>query len=154
MSKREHRRFTAEQKIEILGKAEQPGVTVSEVCRRHSLAPSVLYRWRAVEQNGSAAALKRGRAAGASPGRCGSPAGGRAGAAEVRDRGDHGREPGAEKKDLRLDDLSRIPAESKAAVMQIVVQTKRRSGWPAQRTLPALGVPRSVYSANPGFTCY
>lgn len=29
--------------------------------------------------------------------------------------------------------------------MQMVAQTKRRSGWPAQRTLAALGVPRSVY---------
>jgi transposase len=47
MSKREYRRFTAEQKIEILREADQPGVTVSEVCRRHGLAPSVLYRWRA-----------------------------------------------------------------------------------------------------------
>jgi hypothetical protein len=33
MSKREYRRFTAEQKIEILREADQPGVTVSEVCR-------------------------------------------------------------------------------------------------------------------------
>ncbi len=33
MSKREHRRFTAEQKLEILREADQPGVTVSEVCR-------------------------------------------------------------------------------------------------------------------------
>ena len=59
MSKREYRRFTAEQKIEILREAEQPGVTVSEVCRRHSIAPSMLYRWRAVAQGGSAVALKR-----------------------------------------------------------------------------------------------
>ena len=44
MSKREHRRFTAEQKLEILREADQPGVTVSEMCRRHSLSPSVLYR--------------------------------------------------------------------------------------------------------------
>jgi len=29
--------------------------------------------------------------------------------------------------------------------MQLVTQTKRRSGWPAYRTLAALGVPRSVY---------
>jgi hypothetical protein len=29
--------------------------------------------------------------------------------------------------------------------MQIVAQTKRRSGWRAYRTLAALGVPRSVY---------
>jgi transposase len=59
MSKREYRRFTADQKIEILREAEQPGVTVSEVCRRHGLSPSVLYRWRAVAQGGSAVALKR-----------------------------------------------------------------------------------------------
>jgi transposase-like protein len=44
MSKREYRRFTAEQKIEILREADQPGVTVSEVCRRHGLSPSVLNR--------------------------------------------------------------------------------------------------------------
>jgi transposase InsO family protein len=31
--------------------------------------------------------------------------------------------------------------------MQIVAQTKRRSGWNAYRTLAALGVPRSVYYA-------
>ena len=42
-----------------LTEADQPGVTVSEVCRRHSLSPSVLYRWRAVAQGGSAVALKR-----------------------------------------------------------------------------------------------
>lgn len=59
MSKGEHRRFTAEQKLEILREADQPGVTVSEICRRHSLAPSVFYRWRAVAQGGSAVALKR-----------------------------------------------------------------------------------------------
>ncbi len=59
MSKREYRRFTAEQKLEILREAEQPGVTVSEVCRRHGLSPSVLYRWRAVAQTGSASALKQ-----------------------------------------------------------------------------------------------
>lgn len=46
---------------------------------------------------------------------------------------------------MKLDDLSRVPAESKAAVLQLVAQTKRRSGWTAQRTLAAPGVPRSVY---------
>jgi transposase len=59
MSKREHRRFTAEQKLQILREAEQPGVTVSAVCRRNDLAPSVFYRWRAVAQSGSASALKQ-----------------------------------------------------------------------------------------------
>ncbi len=51
------------------------------------------------------------------------------------------------KKDLKLEDLSRVPAETKAAVIQIVEQTKRRSGWRVYRTLAALGVPRSVFYA-------
>ncbi len=39
MEKRETRtRYTAQQKVEILREAEQPGVTVSEVCRRRGLA--------------------------------------------------------------------------------------------------------------------
>src|SRR5690606_30930084 len=61
--------------------------------------------------------------------------------------GDHRGEPGAEKKDLRLADLSRVPADTKAMVLQIVEQTRKRSGWRAYRTLAALGVPRSVYYA-------
>jgi putative transposase len=48
---------------------------------------------------------------------------------------------------LRLDDLARVPAATKAAVMQIVQQTKKRSGWTVRRTLAALGVPSSVYYA-------
>jgi len=48
---------------------------------------------------------------------------------------------------LKLEDLSRVPAETKMAVIQIVDQTKRRSGWRVYRTLAALGVPRSVFYA-------
>ncbi len=48
---------------------------------------------------------------------------------------------------MKLEDLFRVPAETKAAVMQIVEQTKRRSGWRVYRTLAALGVPRSVFYA-------
>lgn len=40
-----------------------------------------------------------------------------------------------------------MPAETKAQVIGIVKQTKARSGWNAERTLLALGVPRSVYYA-------
>jgi hypothetical protein len=36
----------------------------------------------------------------------------------------------------------------KAAVMQIVAQTKQRSGWQAYRTLAALGVPRAFQGAK------
>jgi transposase len=140
MSKREYGRFTAEQKLELLREAEQPGGTVSEVCRRHALSPSVLYRWRAVAQSGSTVALKRD--AQRKP---------RKDDAETRYKAEIERlravvtEITAEnlelKKDLRLEDLSRVPAETKAKVLQIVEQTKRRSGWRVYRTLAALGVP-------------
>jgi len=40
-----------------------------------------------------------------------------------------------------------VPAQTKAAVMQIVAQAKRRSGLRVYRTLAALGVPCSVYYA-------
>jgi putative transposase len=40
-----------------------------------------------------------------------------------------------------------VPAQTKAKVLEIVEQTKRRSGWRAYRTLAALGVSRSVYYA-------
>ena len=59
MSKSERRKRTTEQKLQILRESDQPGVTVSEVCRRHGLSPSVFYRWRAVAQTGSASALKQ-----------------------------------------------------------------------------------------------
>lgn len=52
-------RYSLEQKLEILREADQPGVSVSEVCRRHTLAPSVFYRWRALAEQGSVSALKQ-----------------------------------------------------------------------------------------------
>ena len=48
---------------------------------------------------------------------------------------------------MNLQELTRVPAETKAAVIQIVVQTKQRSGWGVRRTLTALGIPHSVYYA-------
>ena len=48
------------------------------------------------------------------------------------------------KKFLKLEDLSRVPAQTKAAMMQIVEQTKRPSRWRVTRTLGALGVPRLI----------
>ena len=41
MPKREYGRFTSEQALEILKVAEQPGLSVSEIWRKHSLSPSV-----------------------------------------------------------------------------------------------------------------
>jgi transposase-like protein len=134
MSKREHRRFTAEQKLEILREADQPGVTISEICRRLVGAFGV-YRWRAVAEGGSAVALKRD--AQRTP---------RKDDPEVRRKAEiermravianHGGESGLKKR-FEVGRFIPVPAETKAAVMQIVEQTKRRSGWqPTARSPP------------------
>lgn len=66
-SKGKHRRFTAEEKRAILLEAQQPGVTITAVCRKHAIAVTQFYRWRAVAEDGAASALKadgRGRGKG------------------------------------------------------------------------------------------
>jgi len=40
------RRFTDEQKQAMVRETEKPGVAVAEVCRRHGIATSLLFRWR------------------------------------------------------------------------------------------------------------
>ena len=120
MSKREHRRFTAEQKLEILREADQPGsaVALKRDAQRKPRKDDPEARHKAE--------IERMRAV----------------IAEITAENLE-----LNKKDLRLEDLFRVSAETKAAVMQIVEQTKRRSGWRVYRTLVALGVPRSVYYA-------
>jgi transposase-like protein len=58
MSERKYRRFTAEEKLAILKEAEQPGVTIAEVCRKHRLAASMFYSWRAVALQAVGSAMK------------------------------------------------------------------------------------------------
>ena len=50
MNKRSYRRFTSDKKQMILTEVQQQGVTLSEVCRKHSVSPALVYRWRAVAQ--------------------------------------------------------------------------------------------------------
>jgi transposase-like protein len=40
------RRFSDEQKRAMVQETEKPGVNVAEVCRRHGIATSLLFRWR------------------------------------------------------------------------------------------------------------
>jgi transposase-like protein len=40
------RRFSDEQKRAIVQETEKPGVSVAEVCRRHGVATSMVFRWR------------------------------------------------------------------------------------------------------------
>lgn len=59
MDKRSYRRFTAEEKRTILEQAQQPGVTMSEVCRKNQVSPGLVYRWRAVTQQATTQALQQ-----------------------------------------------------------------------------------------------
>lgn len=43
---KERRHFTAEQKISILREHLLEGDSVSDVCDRHGVSPSVFYRWQ------------------------------------------------------------------------------------------------------------
>lgn len=59
MDKRTYRRFTTDDKRTILDEMQQPGVTMAEVCRKHSVSPALVYRWRAVAQQATTQALQQ-----------------------------------------------------------------------------------------------
>ncbi len=40
------RRFSNEEKLAIVRESEQPGATAADVCRRHGIVSSMLFRWR------------------------------------------------------------------------------------------------------------
>jgi transposase len=46
------RRWSLQGKLQIVEETMQPGVTVSEVARRHGLAPSVVFTWRRLAREG------------------------------------------------------------------------------------------------------
>jgi transposase-like protein len=60
MTASSHRRWTAEEKLKILEEARQTGQTVSEVCRRHQVAPGQFYAWEKQARQGALAALRNG----------------------------------------------------------------------------------------------
>src|SRR5512132_1670197 len=51
------RRWTTEQKLQIIEASYEPGESVSSVARRHGVAPNLLYRWRRLMAQGGAAAV-------------------------------------------------------------------------------------------------
>ena len=46
------RRWSFEDKVRIVEETMQPGVRVTEVARRHGLAPSVVFTWRRLAREG------------------------------------------------------------------------------------------------------
>ena len=52
------RRWTADEKLKILDEARQAGQSVSEVCRRHQIAPGQFYTWEKLARAGAREALR------------------------------------------------------------------------------------------------
>ncbi len=64
MSTKTTRRWTAEEKLRILEEGRQVNQTLSEVCRRHQIAPGQFYLWEKQAKQGALQALRnapRGR---------------------------------------------------------------------------------------------
>ena len=51
------RRWTTEQKLQIIEESFEPGETVSSAARRHGVAPNLLYRWSRLLSEGGTAAV-------------------------------------------------------------------------------------------------
>lgn len=56
-SKRRH--LTVEEKLRILEEAQQPGVQIAELCRRHGIGSSQFYTWREQARQGAKQALSQ-----------------------------------------------------------------------------------------------
>ncbi len=61
MSINNRRRWTAEEKLSILEEARQTGQSISEVCRRHQMAPGQFYAWERQARQGALSALKNSK---------------------------------------------------------------------------------------------
>jgi transposase len=55
------RRWIAEEKLSVLEEARQSGQSISEVCRRHQLAPGQFYAWERQARQGALLALKNSK---------------------------------------------------------------------------------------------
>lgn len=52
------RRYSAEQKLALVEKTMQPGMTVSAVARQHGVSPSLLFNWRRLMAEGRQVAVR------------------------------------------------------------------------------------------------
>ena len=52
------RRWSVAEKIRIVQKCEQPGMSVSYVARKYDLAPNMLFRWRRLMREGGLSAIQ------------------------------------------------------------------------------------------------
>ncbi len=55
----QRRRVSVEEKLRILEEAQQPGVQIAELCRRHGISTTQFYGWRQRAKEGAKAALNQ-----------------------------------------------------------------------------------------------
>ena len=135
MSEAEAAEVDGNEKLRIVLTCIQPGVEVSEVCRREGINPTMFYNWKkrlmaSASQVFEEKPKKRTWSGSVWSGN---------GPAEGRDRGDHGREPGAKKNAFGLEDHGKMPPELQQQVHAEVKRSKERSGWPAEEDPGGLG---------------
>jgi len=53
------RRFSDEEKLAIVRESEQPGASAAEVCRRHGIVSSMLFRWRVGSSDSQLKSLRK-----------------------------------------------------------------------------------------------
>ena len=56
---KKRRHLTADEKLRILEEAQQPGVQIAELCRRHGIGTSQFYTWREQARQGARQALSQ-----------------------------------------------------------------------------------------------
>jgi len=61
MTNSSRRRWTAEEKLQIIEEGRQAGQTISEVCRHHQVAPGQFYTWEKLARQGALVALRNGQ---------------------------------------------------------------------------------------------
>ena len=52
------RRYSVDQKLQVLQEAAQPGMTISYVARRHGISPSLIFGWRRRMTEGGKEAIR------------------------------------------------------------------------------------------------
>lgn len=61
MSENTRRRWTPQEKLRIVEEARKDGAPVSQVCRRHGIAPTLFYEWERKIKDGALTGLKAQR---------------------------------------------------------------------------------------------
>lgn len=61
MSKRSHRKFTAQEKYLILQEGDSGAMSINEVCRRHGISTVTYYSWREKVRQAAVASLHNNR---------------------------------------------------------------------------------------------